>query len=192
MPPDTRRRAITRGHRRRQEPSKSSRISVVWTSANYWHNGFIYGSVRFGFDWARLIKNNRVYWVEAIAYNNPAYRLLITDRDRDHHKHLTPYDPKNDLGPLRKKFGAWYWNRKYTSEFMINRDITLEEAIFLDYVAHSKCRESRHCVEEKLSADRVAAQVMAFVIGNDIHCIDHLPGTQQAAHRLCNQRNRGN
>ena len=68
---------------------------MVWTSANYWHNGSIYGSVRFGFKWKKLVRNRDVSWVEAREYSNPAYRLLITERDLSNDKRLQAYDPRN-------------------------------------------------------------------------------------------------
>jgi hypothetical protein len=152
---------------------KTTRISVVWTSANHWAYGSFYGNVRFGFDWARFAQGKNIYWVEAIAYGNPAYRLMVTDRNLANGL-VTPYNPETDEGPLRKVAGIWYWNHRYTSEFMIDRDVSLREATTLDFVRHSRCRESRSCGDEKIGEYRIAGQVIAFILGNSIHCVDHL------------------
>ena len=151
---------------------KTSRIAVVWTSANYWHNGSIYGSVRFGFKWRKLVRNRNIYWVEAREYSNPAYRLLITERDLSNDKRLQAYDPETDDGPLRKIDETWYWNGRYTSEFMIDQDIPLSKVASFDFVGHAKCRESRSCNEEKDGYKSTGGQVMSFILGNEIHGLD--------------------
>jgi len=151
---------------------KTSRIAVVWTSANYWHNGSIYGSVRFGFKWRKLVRNRNIYWVEAREYSNPAYRLLITERDLSNDKRLQAYDPETDDGPLRKIDETWYWNGRYTSEFMIDQDIPLSKVASFDFVGHAKCRESRSCNEEKNGYQSTGGQVMSFILGNGIHGLD--------------------
>jgi hypothetical protein len=151
---------------------RTSRIGVVWTSANYWHNGSIYGSVRFGFNWKKLVRDRNIYWVEAREYNNPAYRLLITERDLSNDKRLQPYDPETDDGPLRRIDGTWYWNGRYTSEFMIDQDIPLAKVASFDFVGHAKCRESRSCKEEETGYQATGGQVMSFILGNDVHCLD--------------------
>lgn len=152
-----------------------SRICVTWLSANYWHQGSLYGNVRFTFDWNSLVEDRRVYWVEVINYPNPAYRLLITDRDMSGSRYVKPYDAKVDKGPLRKKGETWYWNRKFTSEFMIEGDIGLVEADKLDFVEHSECKEMHtDCPDIKKGKGRVAGEVIAFILGNAIHCVDDL------------------
>jgi hypothetical protein len=151
---------------------KTSRIAVVWTSANYWHNGSIYGSVRFGFKWKKLVRDRNIYWVEAREYSNPAYRLLITERDLSNDKRLQAYDPETDDGPLRKIDETWYWNGRYTSEFMIDQDIPLSKVASFDFVEHAKCRESRSCNEEKNGYQSTGGQVMSFILGNGIHGLD--------------------
>jgi len=151
---------------------RTSRISVVWLSANYWHNGSIYGSVRFSFDWKTIARDRNIYWVEARRYNNPAYRFLITSRDLSGDKRLQSYDPETDIGPLRKKRGVWYWNRKCTSEFMVDQDISLSDVVSFDFVSHAKCRDSLNCKEEKYGYQTTGGQVMSFVLGNGAHCLD--------------------
>jgi hypothetical protein len=151
---------------------RTTRIGVVWLSANYWHNGSIYGSVRFGFNWKKLVRDRNIYWVEAREYNNPAYRLLITERDLGNDKRLQPYDPEADDGPVRRVDGAWYWNGRYTSEFMIDQDIPLSKVASFDFVGHAKCRESRSCNEEENGYQSTGGQVMSFILGNGVHGLD--------------------
>jgi hypothetical protein len=103
-----------------------SRTCVTWLSANTWGPGSIYGNVEFCFAWEDVIRDRNVYWVETMtAYSPSAYRLLITDRDLDGSRHVTPYDPSSDRGPLRERDGKWYWNPNYTSEFMVDTDLRL-------------------------------------------------------------------
>lgn len=114
-----------------------SRIAVTWLSANTWANGSIYGNVQFSFSWANQVANRRFYWVEAMhSYKIPAYRILITDRDLSESKYVKPYDPLTDEGPLREGAGVWYWNGACTSEFLIERDIFLEQCTGFDFITH--------------------------------------------------------
>ena len=155
-----------------QDESKlnKTRLAVTWLSANYWHRGSFYGTVRFTYDWNWLIKNRRLYWVEDIPYRNPAYRFLVTDRDLESSK-VKPYNPESDRGPVRLKDGKWYWNESPTSEFMIEGDLPLKHAIALSFVEHVDCREDKKCKEQTLHTRIVTAQTLAFVLGNDVHCI---------------------
>jgi hypothetical protein len=154
---------------------KKSRICVTWLSANDWYQGSIYGTVRFSFDWESLVEDKRIYWVEVIPYPNPAYRFLLTDRDLGTNRHVKPYDPVTDKGPLRKKDGSWYWNNQYTSEFMIESDISILDAVKIDFVEHTRCKEAGNgCRDNKLGRSRVGGEVTAFALGNAIHCIDRL------------------
>jgi hypothetical protein len=157
-----------------------SRLCVAWLSANYWHNGSIYGTVRLTFDWNQIIEGSSLYWVEDMNYPNPAYRLLITDRDLTASKKVVPYDPIADDGPVRLRGGRWLWNAKYTSEFMVERDLPLAEAKAISFVNHSRCRERRGCPEEDIHPNAAGAQTFAFLLGNGIHCVDHLLKDEKA------------
>ncbi len=107
---------------------KSSRVCVTWLSANTWRYGSIYGNVQFTFDWRSIVKGRRVYWVEAMeGYKPAAYRFLLTDRDLTGSSYVKSYDPEIDNGPLKQKGSKWYWNGKYTSEFMIDEDLLLKK-----------------------------------------------------------------
>ena len=103
---------------------RRSRICVSWLSANSWARGSIYGNIQFTFDWNKIIMGRNIYWVEAIEYGVHAYRLLLTGRTLKEGKLAQPYDPSSDDGPLKKcKRRGWFWNGKYTSEFMIEDDL---------------------------------------------------------------------
>jgi hypothetical protein len=97
---------------------------------------------------------------------------LISERDLSNDKRLKPYDPETDDGPLLKKDGTWYWNGKYTSEFMVDQDISLSTVASFDFVGHTKCRESRSCKEEEYGYQATGGEVMSFILGNNIHCLD--------------------
>lgn len=155
-----------------------SRLSVTWLSANTWEKGSIYGSVQFSFPWSVLIKERQIYWVEAITdYSPPAYRFLITERDLQASPYVTPYDPSYDEGPLRLQNGIWYWNRDFTSEFMIESDIALAECNALDFVDHNKqyCRFNKNnCPDKMAPRIKIGAKLLSYLLGNNIHSIDHI------------------
>src|SRR5215204_3634492 len=109
-----------------------SRISVVWLSANTWANGSVYGTVTFEFSWADIIEGQNIYWVEAIKdYNPTAFRFLLSKRDVTS-RHIEPYDPRRDDGPLRFRDGKWFRAGNLTSEFMVS----LDRSTALDFVNH--------------------------------------------------------
>lgn len=155
-----------------------SRIAVTWLSANTWAYGSLYGNVQFSLSWADLIAKKRFYWVEAMpTYSPPAYRILITDRDLSQSKYVQAYDPISDKGPLRKRGAAWYWNGDYTSEFMIERDILLDECTGFDFITHHDRFCSLHgsgCKFLGSEPHRAGGRVLAFILGNALHSIDHL------------------
>jgi hypothetical protein len=154
-----------------------TRLCVTWLSANDWSNGpkrNMYGTVCFSFDWEKIIQGRELYWVETMEYSNVAYRLLVTDRDMSESKRVVPFDPTKEKGPVRLKNGRWYWNGNFTSEFMLERDLPLAEAKGLSFVEHWDCREALTCAEKNLAMSTAAAQTLAFLLGNNIHCVDHL------------------
>jgi hypothetical protein len=62
---------------------------------------------------------------------------------------------------------------------MIESDLSLEDAQSLTFVEHARCRESNGCPEEKIAWHTAAAQTLAFLLGNDLHCVDHLLSRQE-------------
>ena len=157
---------------------RKSRICVTWLSANTWAAGSIYGNVQFAFPWSKQVRKRHCYWVEAMtAYSPPAYRILLTDRDLSESKHVREYDPACDKGPLREHKGKWYWNGSYTSEFMVESDISLEDCTGFDFISHhsSICRANRAgCPDFGTTTEKVGGRVMAFLLGNGLHSIDHV------------------
>ncbi len=157
-----------------------SRLCVSWLSANTWAAGSIYGNVQFAFRWSELIDGRRFYWVEAMPnYSPAAYRILLTDRDLSNSRYVTPYDPAVDRGPLRERAGVWFWNGDCTSEFMIEGDIDLADCLEVDFISHHPdiCRLSRKtCSDLKATAHRTGGRLLAFILGNRVHAIDHVLG----------------
>ncbi len=157
---------------------RKSRICVTWLSANTWAPGSIYGNVQFAFPWAKQIRKRHCYWVEAMsAYRPHAYRILFTDRDLSESKHVREYDPSSNKGPLRENKGKWYWNGNYTSEFMVESDISLEDCTGFDFISHNStyCRPNgSECPDFHTSTGKVGGRVMAFMLGNGLHSIDHV------------------
>jgi hypothetical protein len=157
---------------------RKSRICVTWLSANTWGPGSIYGNVQFAFLWAEQIRNRRCYWVEAMrAYSPPAYRILLTDRDLSDSKYVQEYDPSSNRGPLRERDGVWYWNSRYISEFMVEGDVELEQCTGFDFIHHhsSICRlNGGGCSDFSAAAHLTGGKVMAFLLGHDLHSVDHV------------------
>ncbi|HLG95302.1 MAG TPA: hypothetical protein VKX49_03205 [Bryobacteraceae bacterium] len=155
-----------------------SRIAVTWLSANTWAYGSLYGNVQFSLSWTDLIAKKRFYWVEAMpSYSPPAYRILITDRDLSQSKYVQAYDPTTNRGPLRRREGVWYWNGDYTSEFMVERDVQLDECTGFDFIAHHDRFCSLHgsgCKYLGSEPHRAGGRALAFILGNALHSIDHL------------------
>ncbi len=153
----------------------ATRHQVVWLSANTWAYGSIYGTVQFTFPWEKIINGRRMYWVEAMSYGNPAYRLLVTDKDVRHLTFLTPYNPEVDKGPVRFRDGKWYWNHRYTSEFMVDSDLNLTDCIGFKGIEHKKdgCRiYSSSCQEREVPHYTTSGRMLAFVLGGGIHHVD--------------------
>ena len=148
------------------------RILVSWLSPNEWTPGYRYGNVSFGFNFEELIKGKRAYWVEAIAYNTQACRILITDNE---HGNLESYDPTTKDGPwwydVQSK--KHYFNGNFCLEFMFEAKINLDNLRSLKFVKHhetycSVYRASpKDCLEIGLDADRGGARFLAGAIAHE-------------------------
>ena len=156
---------------------RKSRVAVTWLSANSWAYGSIYGNVEFSFSWKKIAAGRNFYWLEDMqSYRPPAYRILLSDRELNS-KYVQPYDPETDKGPLRKKDGLWYWNGDYTSEFMLERDIALEECTSFNFVSHHPeyCSlDGSACEYLGAPSHRIAGRILASIFGNDLNTIDHV------------------
>jgi hypothetical protein len=163
-----------------------SRISVAWVSANTWVNGSIYGTVEFQFTWADLVGGQNIYWVEAMNYRPNAYRLLLSKRVISAGI-IIAYDPANDEGPLRLKDGKYYWNHEFTSEFMIEDDLSLDRCTGLNFVTHHEqyCRPFGDGCEDRKNqptSQRTGGRILSFILAKGLHVLDqHLkpPGTNE-------------
>jgi hypothetical protein len=157
---------------------RKSRICVTWLSANTWAPGSIYGNVQFAFPWAKQIRRRHCYWVEAMtAYSPHAYRILLTDRNLSRSEYVREYDPASNKGPLREGAGAWYWNNRYTSEFLVEGDIELDECTGFDFISHhgSICRlNGTSCADFNTTTRQIGGKVIAFLVGQGLHSIDHV------------------
>jgi hypothetical protein len=146
-----------------------TRMHVCWVSANSWSSGSIYGTVEFTFKWSDLVKGKQVYWVEAMTdYSPEAYRFLLTDRDPASLAHVLPYDPQTSDGPLRRKGDEWYWNPRFTSEFMIDADLSLTQCVGLNFVTHHRniCRLFKSaCRERQQNVWDSGACILGYLIG---------------------------
>src|SRR5579864_3806637 len=49
---------------------RRSDISVVWVSPNHYKDGSLYGNIRFKFEWEKLWRDKKVYWVEVASPGN--------------------------------------------------------------------------------------------------------------------------
>jgi hypothetical protein len=155
---------------------RKSRICVTWLSANTWGPGSIYGNVQFAFPWNKQIRKRHCYWVEVMTgYRPHAYRILLTDRNLSASKYVREYDPTSSKGPLRERDGEWYWNNRFTSEFMIESDISLNECTGFDFISHHStiCRlDGASCRDFNTTVHQVGGRVMAVLLGHGLHTID--------------------
>ncbi len=155
-----------------------SRTCVAWASANTWAPGSIYGNVQFTFDWSDILRDRQIYWVEAIDYNPPAYRFLLTDGvlDREVSSKVVAYDPAVDKGPLREREGVWYFNGEYNSEFMIDGDLPLRRCKRVSFVRHRREICSLHgssCTDRTASEFETGGRFLAHMLGDGLHGLDH-------------------
>jgi hypothetical protein len=111
------------------------------------------------------------------GYSPHAYRILLTDRDLSKSKYVREYDPCSNKGPLREKNGDWYWNGSYTSEFMVEGDIDLDECTGFDFVSHHSdiCRlDGASCPDRSATTSRIGGRILAFMLGHSLHTIDRV------------------
>lgn len=146
----------------------TERIRVVWLSPNDWEGagGFRYGNTRFWFDWAKLVRGKRSYWVESIAYGVEACRILLTKHD--YSGTLEAYDPATRGGPWWKApSGEHYWNGRYCLEIMVEGDLQLGSATMVDFVKHHshRCNINPHGCEYRGKRSSIAgAEFIAAVV----------------------------
>ena len=151
---------------------RNERILVVWLSPNDWSNagGFRYGNVLFGYEWRLLIDGKNYYQIEKIDYGIPALRILVTDKDYD--KQFPRYDPKVKDGPwwYNEAENQHYWNGEICLEIMLEDDLSLKDASFMDFVLHHPARCSvapYSCSTRGTTGAKAGAQFVAALTGNE-------------------------
>jgi hypothetical protein len=139
--------------------------------------GSIYGTVEFQFSWDDLVGLQNIYWVEAMrGYSPNAYRLLLSNR-KIQSELITPYDPVTDQGPLRYKGEKYFWNGSFTSEFMIEDDLSLDRCTGINFVNHHAqiCRPFGGKCEDRQkqpSPWRTGGRILSFILVNNLHVLD--------------------
>lgn len=152
------------------------RISVVWLSPNHWYHGFIYGNVRFVFNWSDIIEGARFYWVESMRQYSPhACRILVTYND--YSDKLSEYHPAESGGPwkLNEDESTHYWNGDYCLEIMLERDLLMSESIETNIVDHhgSICSiNGAGCTDMGLRETDAAASFLAWLLASSIDPIE--------------------
>lgn len=141
---------------------------MSWVSPNTW-GSYIYGNVRFAFDWAEMIKGKQFYWVGAIAkYNPTAYRILMTG---DRYDSLPQYDPSGRDGPLYYDGTEWYMNGKYTGEFMVDSNLRLDNCVEIRVVNHNRryCNKDGSSYPDRgLPSYKAGPRFLANLLGRDV------------------------
>ncbi|MCW3104462.1 MAG: hypothetical protein JWO09_2902 [Bacteroidetes bacterium] len=149
----------------------TQRILVNWLSPNHWTNGSRYGNIEFSFNFKKLCINSNYYWVEDIAYGIPACRILITDKD--YSKLLPSYDPTDGDGPwfYDENNDIHYWNGDICMEFMLEKDILLNECDEIGYMKHHPtfCNNGHLiCKDKGLERRKASLRFISDIVGNDL------------------------
>lgn len=144
-----------------------SRICVLWASPNTWVDGSFYGNVRFVLPAHDFLREQRLYWIEAIEkYRPTALRILVTDLDLD--KRFPRLDPTVLGQPIhRAEDGQWYRLDKYNYEIMLARDVGIDECTSIGVVKHhpTLCSDSLTCADKGTLTNPAARRWGAMVLG---------------------------
>jgi hypothetical protein len=148
----------------------TKRTQVAWVSPKTWTNGYIYGNVAFAFDWASMVAEKKVYWVEhQRTTGQDICRFLICDNKFTDHP-LDEYDYTKPHGPLFycAESDKWYHNNHFTSEYMILSDLKLSDCRGIRFVRHHPryCnKEEARCPDLNLDGQEAGAEVICRLIG---------------------------
>ncbi len=113
-------------------------LRVSWVSPKTW-GSYIYGNVRFTFDWGSLYRENHyAYW---IGFDDAGrQKILRVFLSSTPHDGLTRIDPRRDRGAWQvTPAGEHVWNSAYTLEFMVDGLVFLDpHLIDVQFVNHRR------------------------------------------------------
>jgi len=168
----------------------SRRILVTWFSPNDWYYGSIYGNIRFQFDWKKLIEDRHYYWIGTMeGYHPTAIRILLSKND--YKSKLKPYNPIRGDGPWwhNKANDKHFWNGNYTLEIMLEDDVSLRDALKVDFIDHHKdiCTIKPNCPDHYPDRNDAAALFLAGSISQHPPTIEipQIEGISSAISNLC-------
>ena len=144
---------------------KDARIPAVYLSP-VTYPSYIFGNVRFSFNWNNFLEGKRIYWVEQITgYDRPLCRFLVTTIDRS--VLFEAYDPDIDLGPWMRRNGINYYNNKIYLEILSEEAIQIETCIDLETTTHYRTtcilenNKKFKCADKDLDDGKAAARLVA-------------------------------
>ena len=162
----------------------TKRTQVSWVSPKTWAHGYIYGNVAFVFDWAKLVKDQRVYWVEHRQTTGQQICRFLICEDEFTDDDLEEYDYTKPHGPLfyDEATNQWYHNNKITSEYMIMDDLYLHQCKAIRFVDHHRhyCNKTSSCPDLRRSRSDAGADVLGGLIGTwQTHVAELFEGTDK-------------
>ncbi|WP_343590811.1 hypothetical protein [Flavobacterium sp.] len=150
-------------------------IKVVWLSPNEWHDGSIYGNIRFSYRLSDLVRNKKFYTVEVMSeYTPQACRILISDKDYVDHEIIKPYDPGAEYsGPLHiDSTGRNFYNKAVNIEFMFEGELNIEDALKIDFVTHHKelcnINPNNSCPDSEMTGQSAKLFFICHLLANGI------------------------
>lgn len=144
--------------------------AVTWLAPNDYKDGSRYGTVRFSFDFEKLTKRRKIYWVLG-ADNRQTKKcvLLITDQDVGDLP-VRRYYPRKSKGPLRLVDGTWMWRPDVSLKIIVDHEIPLTEAVGFDFIEHhhGMCSLGSHsaCEETGKEPYKASARVLAGMVSH--------------------------
>lgn len=146
---------------------------LVWLAPNHWRDGSMYGTTRFSFDWAKLVKGCRIYWVEGADEPISLNCCLFITASKAHRPRLIRYRPKKSKGPLRIVRGEWWWRSDVSLKLIFDRDLDLAGCTELNFIEHhhSGCVPGprARCAEALDRGALASARVMAALLSGKGH-----------------------
>ena len=152
----------------------TERILVAWLSPNDWTNagGFRYGNIRFEFDIDLVYDFKSSYWVENIKYSPDACRFLLATNE-NYPKSILEYLPWEQIGPWEydPPDGPHRWNANICLEFMVEKDLFLNQIRGIDFVKHhpQRCNiDPNVCLDKGMEAIDAGSKFISAIISQDL------------------------